>query len=174
MQVSCPIAHPAVQQMKVRYELTCNNSVCLVIRLKQGCRLSGQWSYSQDICRPTIRVVSPTKILFSWSSVLAKENPIRYSTSHFLASCTILCCLLYPVTVLFGLHMTVKVQKSLPYVNMWPVNGWWLSSDKCITDVYKVATCRAWLVLRWVNICEYTVLVCNQRLGPTHPPASVK
>jgi len=39
-----------------------------------------------------------------------------------------------------------------------------------IVYVIEVTLHWAWLVLRWVTICEYAVLICKQPLRPTQPP----
>jgi len=45
----------------------------------------------------------------------------------------------------------------------------WRSSDG-IGYKNKITLRQARLLLRWVNICWYTVLICNQPLRPTQPP----
>ena len=56
-----------------------------------------------------------------------------------------------------------KRQCIISQVVVWPRgNG--------ISCINEVTLHRTQLVLRRVTICGYAVLVCNQPLGPTHPP----
>ena len=61
----------------------------------------------------------------------------------------------------------------LLYGNACHVTSRWQSGTVVTALIKNVTLCQVWLVPRWVNICMYTILACNQPLRPTQPPTPV-